>query len=1482
MQSDGKNDCESQPRCCVCFDNSDNWTGVLIQCSSCKIDVHTRCYGLNESNQLQTWQCERCSYLQSAPKDTLDDDKIVPYCAICPVEGGALKQSIHSGVWCHVVCSYWIPELSHSVKANTMHAIDLSILDPSRENLRCLVCGQRGGCIQCLSKRCARSFHVICAIRSPSNLVFTGYDQHNHQAYHCHAHSPEARNQSGMIEIVDSEWRQKQKLRELLDSRRDQAGNLIDGNGKCIICNTKVGPSALGKHQVKCMLSWLTGMELDARRVALEKRNQTPIKIPYQPSVASVMNSESGAAHNIRRTNSILDQKKNSVEKKNHSLSVRRPCPECGELIKDTYLMSHLRRRCSQKIESTHHKRGRLKKSYIKRRSFSKKNGTTHRRNLINDYELENGDRPSTNASDGKDPHLSQDVLFSRWPGQTTGDRMDTSYFWTIVQNHFFCSTISDKQRLDKLSRDFCGAEFPDLTIRPKPGDSMECKHIAVMTREHNSSNGQYMQCLHLKELIHQCDFMMRASRVKCPEDFYSRLRIEIGHQDKPPSDLSKPQSVKETNGHKVIIREDYNREHLMASPKSSFADQALSNSVTIQFKSQNIVVRCLLHLRLHQKETEVSDRLPGMETVWSKYIADPNHLIIGCDPQPVSNMESSTALWTSMQLLSDDTCSKLCTDIDATADELTPQVNFLIENLREQARHNRTNLRSVCFRFKCTAQTQTQSHFESEIVESYYIELAWWKVVRKSILAGFSLAISLGDRTLGSKSSEYLDDGTCVVCFDGQSLEANPIIFCDRCDLAVHQHCYGITKVPSNEFLCDRCRNQDGSRISIDDATSKVFCQLCPVQDGAFKQTIDGKWVHVVCALWSPGVWIGNFTSMAGIDLAASTLTPRFIDTLAETEVLCRQSRQSFSTEVESESSADIAALHRLKRGSLCITCRVSCGRTIQCSSENCRCSFHPLCAWYAGVPMFIDQSPNTIIYAGGGTGLKFSILCYDHAHVVGADRQYILDQRARRRRLRIDLYYRTSSKKGRFHEARPSWTDQHSQKANEAASNSLLWGGLHEDTDFCAACFHYASPSTHETYPEKLHGRQFLLRCLQCNTFIHAACAISEIGPRFESEQSDWVCEKCKLRAGKIRAPRCVVCDGSGDYMMPCAEAEASTSWKFNERIRGLLPAFACGVHTQNAEAKTSGGSIVAPSHRDEWMHVFCSKWIKARYFRRSKILFALKPSLTADHLFRCDLCSRKTDQYVKCENCPKAFHPICAARQNYFIAYGARNIRKVCCGAHTPNNAAFDFKRQMWITEEALQHLHAVRYAFERGRLLVEMCRQREKQKKRVLLANLFPLLQQSLDIVITKRPSQSMKDVYSIFTGGALVEPRPVVRRPKAVSVQIKVKSKRSTRRNTMKNTKSKTQSSKVEKDAGLVMGELRRSTRRLESKTKTPSTSRDGAKRRESDTLCESPLRKRQRRESNPTAAQVISAFRDFSEQEINFDEVIPQQYPELA
>lgn len=107
-----------------------------------------------------------------------------------------------------------------------------------------------------------------------------------------------------------------------------------------------------------------------------------------------------------------------------------------------------------------------------------------------------------------------------------------------------------------------------------------------------------------------------------------------------------------------------------------------------------------------------------------------------------------------------------------------------------------------------------------------------------------------------------------CCVCLGDNSEDADEIIQCDNCGVTVHEGCYGVdgesdsimssaSENSTEPWFCDACKN--GVSPS---------CELCPSQDGIFKETDAGRWVHVVCALYVPGVAFGDIDKLRPVTL--------------------------------------------------------------------------------------------------------------------------------------------------------------------------------------------------------------------------------------------------------------------------------------------------------------------------------------------------------------------------------------------------------------------------------------------------------------------------------------------------------------------------------------------------------------------------------------------------------------------------------------
>ncbi len=50
--------------------------------------------------------------------------------------------------------------------------------------------------------------------------------------------------------------------------------------------------------------------------------------------------------------------------------------------------------------------------------------------------------------------------------------------------------------------------------------------------------------------------------------------------------------------------------------------------------------------------------------------------------------------------------------------------------------------------------------------------------------------------------SREGDEDALCAICCSGRSVDPNLIVFCERCDIAVHQQCYGVVEIPEGEAV--------------------------------------------------------------------------------------------------------------------------------------------------------------------------------------------------------------------------------------------------------------------------------------------------------------------------------------------------------------------------------------------------------------------------------------------------------------------------------------------------------------------------------------------------------------------------------------------------------------------------------------------------------------------------------------------------------
>ncbi|EQC39728.1 hypothetical protein SDRG_03156 [Saprolegnia diclina VS20] len=1291
--------------CMVCFDARSSAGNALLCCNvpSCHTRVHEACYAgeaktLAPSAVRAQWSCDVCTLEKARNELTPNAARV---CVVCKHSGGALKPTTQAHALCHLVCTRWLPELKQVASEAHPSAVvvDTKLLYATRNNLKCFLCNKRGGCMQCSSKRCPKSFHALCAVRAPASKVFTGLNDEQQPVCHCAMHLGDVQPTFTLVKdlhfgnpYVGDKMYEPDAPFEALEAAptaSDAPATLVSAAALMPFFNLplsappakKVGRPRKDDYQPKPSPVHVT----------------MPIPRPDMPRLPPAPPAPAGLGMLPTSRPAPPPPGLGMLPPRPQIMTDVIPCPLCKEVVLRTNLAQHMTTSCKKQVATasapkptpTKSKAGKAMPPHSTTPTGGKAAATA-----VGKVTPTAGKATPTGkaakAAEGpkkprgrppkKKPELSiamplepsrppmsmsmpptplppsttthvpvvikkhattslfplslgqasvdpvgdlaiaslhatmpSDNLFMTWPGQQFGHLMQSAFFWDQVSVAFFSKYPMQKKRLEPLAHWLTGAK-PDGIEKPRGAyDKPRCADTVVVT----SSDDWMVQT----GMQHTCDYMLLASGAQCAfnQDVHPFLHV---HSVAPsPSNDGTSHIAVNLVVHSTAVRCTF--------ALSQTEPPADTDVAWTRFKPD----------AFHDLLTNATPAYPRGHKLWVA--------LLGLEPLTnvlIKQQYGESAAFTGSQV----------------QDDMTLEMQLCVDLLNEQMKTNRVRWRSLWAKGTQYMQAQETQLAAQGHVERLYHEYAWWKAVCLCVIKGTKDLPFLPESD--DTRLQPFEDGTCVICFDGISEDGNPIIFCEACDIAVHQRCYGIAEIPKTDFYCDKC-------IALRKLPSApVFCQLCPMRDGALKMTKEGLWVHVACALWSPNTQLVHIPRMLlQLSMQPHVRFANFDTATAMTSPL-----------------ADVADLPPpLLAGGLCTICRVATGRTVRCRHPDCGTSMHPLCAWYAGWHMHASVAACGYVHVGGGQGLVFNVYCDAHqpSSLACADRSLQRDARAALRLV----------------------------EATKRAQLRLL---ASDEDATCAVC---KKTKSHElSSPSSV-----LLRCRLCSVIVHPSCCAPAVA--IDHITNDWACEKCAVDPTAASAP-CVLCDRVGDYMLP---------------VRPLA-------------------STGAALHYG-FVHLFCANVFHSRIVtdpatgtRHALPLHPVEPPLTKC----CSLCQQRSGRLVSCskKQCQAVFHPYCHHEARlYNYKPGTKTERAYCCKLHPPSHAVFDEARGLWITKQEIMALQQIRCTYERTRMFIDLAKQREKTKKRLFLHVEAAAFEKAKEVVAVVKPTRTMKAFYASVTG-----------------------------------------------------------------------------------------------------------------------------------
>ncbi|KAK7311584.1 hypothetical protein RJT34_09826 [Clitoria ternatea] len=884
----------------------------LIVCTSCKVVVHRKCYGVRD-NVGESWLCSWCER-----KGDVDESKNP--CVLCPKKGGALKPVSSSKEvagplqFVHLFCSLWMPEVYIDDLKKMEPVMNVGEIKETRKKIVCSICKVKcGTCVRCSHGTCRTPFHPLCAREARHRMeVWAKYGNDNVELRaFCWKHSDLQENRSmlplgGSIAVNEFSEANGHPVTLPMSSEH----NLKDSRDGGLASDSSPDKS---NHNEESQDGGLSDSRLSAHDDISEcdampqdntgavGRVDENIDAPDSLSFALVLKK-------------LIDRGK--VDVKDVALEIGISPDTLTENINEAYMVPDVRQKIINWL-----------KVHVYTSGFQK--------GLKIKFKSANASKNESGAADGSDtlaisdPDLLDPVAVKSVPPR----RRTVSNIRILKDNKVICSsdgaTSENGMPVDGYPASTNEESIPDATDMnfSKSEDIIEVQGNADKPCK-SGSEDKSATCLQNASMLSDQQCVVHSASE--PPDSGLIKKDAMTSYIHPYINNKLLQICNGLPLEDIICSGDTGNfskvEFFGASGCSSSQNQNLTCS-DISKPDEGNQEQLLSARNIGLSEFSPDDELEG-EIIYFQYRLLQNAV---AKKRLIDNLVFNVA-------------KSLPHEIDRAHQQRWDAViaNQYLRDLREakkQGRKERKHKEAQAVLAAATAAAAASTRVSSFRKDALDESMQQENLLKSDALNGRTGACSQPmpraketlsrlavTRTSSEKYSAFCmptsdfskeQHKSCDICRRSETL-LNSILVCSGCKVSVHLECYRNVNKTTGPWYCELCedlssRSSGASAINFWEKPCIVAeCALCGGTTGAFRKSSDGQWVHAFCAEW---VFESTF-------------------------------RRGQTDAVEGMGTVP-------KGGDVCCVCHRKHGVCLKCCYGHCQTTFHPSCARSAGLYM-------------------------------------------------------------------------------------------------------------------------------------------------------------------------------------------------------------------------------------------------------------------------------------------------------------------------------------------------------------------------------------------------------------------------------------------------------------------------------------------------------------------------------------------------